>query len=207
MNEKKWLEGTDPIDMLEYLRPMGSSRKFRLFSVACCWRVEPYLDGEDSCFAVQVGERYADGKATQDELEQARASKAGQVSYATVKPTAFAFQAAKYAVQAAADIVANVGGGSRREVNIEQCELLRCMFGNPFQKDPFILPHWKTWNNGTVTRLAHSIYQQKNFGHLPVLADALEEAGCDDETLLDHCRTTTVHTRGCYVLDTLLGMH
>ncbi len=204
MNEKQWLEGTDPIAMLEHLRHTGSSRKFRLFSVACCWRVEPYLDGADSRFAVEVGERYADGKATNEELAAARASKAGQVSYAPVKPTAF--PAAKYATQAAADIVANVGGGTRREVCWEHCELLRCMFGNPFQHPPFVLPHWKTWNNVMVLRLATSIYHNKNFGDLPLLADALEEASCDDEALLDHCRTAKFHTRGCYVIDALLGL-
>jgi hypothetical protein len=49
-------------------------------------------------------------------------------------------------------------------------------------------PAWLTWNNGTVRHLARRIRDTGETVLLPVLADALEEAGCTDATLLDHCR-------------------
>ena len=85
-----------------------------------------------------------------------------------------------------------------------QCRLLRCLVGNPFRpvSPP---PAWRTWRGGTVVRLAEQIYEGRRFGDLPVLADALEEAGCTDPDLLAHCRSAEEHARGCWVLDLVLG--
>ena len=61
------------------------------------------------------------------------------------------------------------------------------------------------WNDGTVRRIAWGIYEQRAFGRLPILHDALLDAGCDDEALLEHLRGEGPHVRGCWALDTLLG--
>jgi len=53
--------------------------------------------------------------------------------------------------------------------------------------------------------LAQRIYEDRTFEHLPILADALEDAGCTEATILDHCRGPGPHVRGCHVLDVLLG--
>jgi hypothetical protein len=82
--------------------------------------------------------------------------------------------------------------------------LLRDIVGNPF-RPPAIRPAWLTWNDGTVPRLARVIYQERLFEDLPVLADALEEAGCDNADLLAHCRGGGEHVRGCWAVDCLLG--
>src|SRR5439155_24569283 len=60
-------------------------------------------------------------------------------------------------------------------------------------------------NDGTVVKLAQGIYDDRAFARLPILADALEEAGCMDTEILDHCRRAREHVRGCWVLDLLLG--
>lgn len=74
-------------------------------------------------------------------------------------------------------------------------------FGNPFQ--PVELdPSWRT---STVVALAEIIYAQRAFDCLPVLADALQEAGCENADLLDHCRGPGPHVRGCWVVDLVLG--
>jgi hypothetical protein len=82
--------------------------------------------------------------------------------------------------------------------------LLYCVFGNPFRPTT-LNPGWLTWQGGTIRRLAQSIYEERAFGCLPLLADALEKAGCHDAALLDHCRTPGPHVRGCWVIDLLLG--
>jgi hypothetical protein len=85
-----------------------------------------------------------------------------------------------------------------------QCDLLRDLFGDPFH--PVVAePDWQTWNKGCVVNLARAIYDQGKFQDLPILADALEEAGCDHPDILSHCRTPRQHTRGCWVLDLLTG--
>lgn len=65
---------------------------------------------------------------------------------------------------------------------------------------------WLTWNDGTVAKLAKEIYTQRTYHTCPILADALEDAGCHDTDILTHLRdTTNHHVRGCWVLDLLLG--
>jgi hypothetical protein len=82
-----------------------------------------------------------------------------------------------------------------------QTRLLRCIFGNPFRLVS-IDPGWRT---ETVVALAQGIYQDRAFDRLPVLADSLEEAGCDHSDILTHCRGEGPHARGCWVVDLLLG--
>jgi hypothetical protein len=83
-------------------------------------------------------------------------------------------------------------------------DLLRDIIGNPFQPVPVSLG-WLEWRDGLVTRIARSVYDERRFDDLPILADALEEAGCKVASILDHCRRRGVHAPGCWVLDGLLG--
>jgi hypothetical protein len=81
-----------------------------------------------------------------------------------------------------------------------QSRLLRDLFGNPFRSI-----HVKaTWLSDGVKRLARFVYEQRAYGEMPILADALEEAGCSEPKLLDHCRSAEEHVRGCWVIDLLL---
>jgi hypothetical protein len=85
-----------------------------------------------------------------------------------------------------------------------QSGLLRCVFGNPF-RPVTLTPALLAWNDGTVVRLAQAIYEDRAFDRLPVLGDALEEAGCDNPDILTHCRQPGPHVRGCWVVDLVLG--
>jgi hypothetical protein len=84
------------------------------------------------------------------------------------------------------------------------CALLRDIAGNPFRPSS-MNPTWLAWNSGIVVRLAESIYEERTFDRMPILGDALEEAGGGDAAILDHCRQPGVHTRGCWVVDGILG--
>jgi len=66
-------------------------------------------------------------------------------------------------------------------------------------------PSWLSWNGGTVTNIAHVIYHERRWEDLPILADALEEAGCTHQEILGHCRQPEAHTRTCWVVNLLLG--
>ncbi|MCE9568123.1 MAG: hypothetical protein K8U57_39475 [Planctomycetes bacterium] len=78
---------------------------------------------------------------------------------------------------------------------------MRDIFGNPFRKVKFN----KKWRSSTVVALAKEIYEAKAFDQLPILADALQDAGCENEDILTHCRGPGPHVRGCFVVDLLLG--
>jgi hypothetical protein len=82
--------------------------------------------------------------------------------------------------------------------------LVRDIFVNPF-RPPAIYLRWLTWDGGTIPKLAQSIYDNRRFEDMPVLADALEEAGCGNQEILAHCRGGGPHTRGCWLLDLVLG--
>jgi hypothetical protein len=82
------------------------------------------------------------------------------------------------------------------------CDIIRDIFGNPFRKVKFN----KKWRTDTATTLARQMYESRDFGAMPILADALQDAGCDNDDVLNHCRDTSqVHVRGCWVVDLVLG--
>jgi hypothetical protein len=82
-----------------------------------------------------------------------------------------------------------------------QCRLLRDIFGNPFHPIRFAI----RWRTGAVVGVAEAIYAERGFGEMPVLGDALEEAGCSEADILAHCRQPRPHVRGCWVLDLALN--
>jgi hypothetical protein len=79
--------------------------------------------------------------------------------------------------------------------------MLRCIFGNPFRPVAFD-PSWRT---ADAIGLARGIYEDRAFDRLPLLADALMDAGCPDEQVIGHCRSEGPHVRGCWVVDLVLG--
>jgi hypothetical protein len=91
----------------------------------------------------------------------------------------------------------------RADERSRQSLLLRDIFSpfGPARVDPA----WLVWSDGIATQIAQAIYKDRAFDRLPVLADALEDAGCDDPAILDHCRSVGIHARGCWVVDLVLG--
>jgi hypothetical protein len=78
---------------------------------------------------------------------------------------------------------------------------LREILGNPFLPvaiDPI-------WHTPQALALARTAYEERRFEDLPLLADALEEAGCTDAAILAHLRGPGPHVRGCWVVDLVLG--
>ncbi|MGF1581071.1 MAG: hypothetical protein ACFCD0_17030 [Gemmataceae bacterium] len=221
MTEKQWLACTRPDWMLEHVRTKMSHRKLRLFAVACCRRTEQLFLDERCDTAVEVAELFADGLATQDERKQAaegvRACRQGlsglDESYRAVRAAhlaasflcaAFPFESAQAALTFCPRAIGFMSEDyltTQRQEEELHCQLLRDIAGNPFQK----IRLDRTWLTSDTTLLAHAIYQRKRFGDLPILADALEEAGCTHEGLLAHCRENQTHVRGCWVIDLLLG--
>jgi hypothetical protein len=87
------------------------------------------------------------------------------------------------------------------DMRFEQAQFVRDLWGNLFRAVR-VDPRWRT---ADAVGLARGIYEDRAFDRLPILADALIEAGCDDESILGHCRGHGPHVRGCWVVDLVLG--
>jgi hypothetical protein len=209
MTESDWQSTTDPGRMLEFLMPQRPRRKLALFGVACARRIPRLCQEPASAAALAVSERYADRRAKISELRVALRNAgppAGDYSHysraeldrylaehAVLCNAAFnAELVSEYALKAAQ---------SRGTEQRAQCDLLREVFGNPFRK----VRIRKAWLTSTVRQLAEVIYAENAFGDLPILADALEEAGCQDRDILGHCRSLGSHVRGCWAVDLVIG--
>jgi hypothetical protein len=203
MTEAEWLACSEPRPMLEFLRGKASERKLRLFAVACCRRIWHLLTDERSRKAVEVEERKAEGQITETELAEIiyDADAPHDAPYflssnAWFAATACSSDAAWDAAKRESDPL--VAGDIQHDA---QAALLRCIFGNPFRSialDP-------AWMTGTVSALAQAIHNDRAFDRLPILADALEDAGCTNADILSHCRQPGEHCRGCWIVDLLLA--
>jgi hypothetical protein len=227
LTAEEWDACRYPGTMLPHLRT-ADARKLRLFVCACCRRVWDMLFDERSKRVVEAAEMWADGQMTARALKPiqlaaclakkpkpfdrtilnrvnipkphdvgmrdyyaARAARsAGILQKTWVINTAWA---ATHATGDGADVVAEQEA---------QTHLIRDIFGNPFRPPVTFSPKWRT---DTAVSLARTMYDSREFSAMPILADALQDAGCDDATILDHCRGTGPHVRGCWVVDLVLG--
>jgi hypothetical protein len=206
-----------------------SERKLRLFACACCRRVAARMAGPEALAVIEAAEAHADGRcdlaaveralAVVDRAEQARARVLEARSGPPMENSRCAFAA--LSCLAAADLervvtvvhfaslalqrsVIHTTDKGSFEGPAQAC-LLREIVGNPFVP-PRIDPAWLSWNEGIVEHMARTIHQDRAYQDMPILADALADAGCRDETILGHCRDEgTVHAMGCWVLDLLTG--
>jgi hypothetical protein len=129
-----------------------------------------------------------------------------------------------WALVAARDVSAPNGGMPKAELPLQmrrsycpdqqdsveraaQAALLRDVYGNPFRPVSSLPAYILAWNDRTVPRISEGIYEERAFDRLPVLHDALLDAGCEDEALLAHCRSEGPHVRGCWAVDLMLGKH
>lgn len=194
MTEGEWLACIDPARMLRFLRDKASDRKLRLFAVACCRTVPGCLDTEACRAAVETAERFADGQASAEELRQAGAC-LSTLRAAACATRADAAEAAEFAAFSSSFRPAWVAS--------RQAALIRDIF--PLFHSPHMDDAWLAWNDGAVRKAARAIYDGRAFDRVPLLADALEEAGCADAAILGHCRGDGEHVRGCWVVDLALG--
>jgi hypothetical protein len=210
MTEAEWLSCTDPEAMLAFLQGKASDRKLRLFACACCRRIGADLPDQQSWNAVLVAEVYADRGVSEQDLaaartEAERSSQINMAAYGAVQATAMSAWEAATGVIDAVYYLAWEAREEGEERETGQTSVLRDIFGPlPFRLIT-IDPGWLQWNWGTVSSIARHIYDEHAFHDLPILADALTDAGCDNQELIDHCRTDGPHVRGCWVVDLLLG--
>jgi hypothetical protein len=194
-----WRKGTDVVKMLRFVSTETNERKLRLFAVACC-RWLDHMMTEDDRKAVEAADRFADGLITSKERDAARYVRSQVRSNPLPAPS----RAAGSATFAGGRSAAVMTCWHATEAGLDmttQCQLIWCVFGNPFHP----ITVGATWLTSTVVALATGIYDERAFDRMPILADALQDAGCDNADILNHCRGPGPHVRGCWVVDLLLG--
>jgi len=191
MNETLWMAYGNPEPMLQVLKHNVSNRKLRWFAVACVrWR-PPVEFTKFHWDVVQELEEMID----ESDYVPAPEWGIGYALQALITPRAF------WAALQTAERTLGVGEITRDKSRNAQCVLLRDIFGNPFR--PVVFD--PRWQSETAVALAKGIYADRAFDRMPILADALEEAGCDNFDVLNHCRGDGPHVRGCWVVDLLSG--
>jgi hypothetical protein len=207
MTEAEWLACTFPWPMLSYLKgKLTDRRKRRLFACSCCRLIVRDTTAEVWRRLLESAEQLADGLIGQHERRAAVESARSSPPDPSRPDIYLAIQYASYADASHANMEGAVVHVARADSYSQptQCALLRDIFGNPF-RPVAIDPAWLWWNGGTVPAIARRIYDDRRWEDMPILADALQDAGCDNADILDHCRSTGEHVRGCWVVDLLLG--
>jgi hypothetical protein len=160
-----------------------------------------------------VSERFADETATRFDLEKAIHCSSEAMDQLEDYCTSSLPEEARHSAEKkwyAADIAwkATVGWYDLSEIaygseglGSNVVGIVRDIFGNPFRPVTFN----PSWRSSTVLTLAQSTYDEKAFDRLPILADALQDAGCDNDEILNHLRQPGEHCRGCWALDLVLG--
>jgi hypothetical protein len=234
MTEREWLDCSEPQRMMEFLAGKASDRKLRLLGVAFCRRIWRLMPDDRSREAVQLAERYADGLATDGQRREVRhrtadspwpkrqAAGSAQIAvhYLNEK-TAGKYPYFVTGVAAVAHAASEKYKSNRKKsfpvyraafVAAQRAEarLVRCVVGNPF-RSVSLDPVWLA-RGDSIRALAEVLYGKRRLpeGTFDVkrvaeLADALQDAGCSDETILSHLRGPGPHVRGCWPVDLILG--
>jgi hypothetical protein len=200
MTEQQWTNARNIRRMLEYLEPRGTARKFRLLACACCRQWRDVVRGKLLAEMVDYAESFAD-----DLIEPVKYLQytADLLYYPVV-----AELAELDGVTSANKVVAALEERHGKQVSGKILSMIHEIFGNPFRPIRFDA----AWRTPEVLRVAEEAYDRPalftgriDTGSLAVLSDALEDAGCAENSILSHLRGTGTHVRGCWVVDACLG--
>jgi hypothetical protein len=222
MTEADWLACTDPEKMVKLFRARRLEGRLRRFAVECCRRVRYLITEEAFRAAADASEAFADDPRNERSTIKAMAQAALEAwryrrQYAS-SANRYQLRAADTAIASCAPTAWGAAVNAMREAaraanraNADSCDtaelryqaaILRCLFGPlPFRT----VTADRVWVTPTVEQLARASDVERSFDLLPILADALEDAGCRDPDILGHLRGGGPHVRGCWVIDLLLG--
>jgi hypothetical protein len=219
MNEEKWSSGTNLQELLELVKNEVRPRKFRLFACACLRLLRDRTDDPHFRRTIVLAERFVEGDCDRESFRAAfrRAwpngwERARVVALVAIDPLQRDLHSWR-CLELCNEIIDLVSkkhpynyyapspNRNAYPLRREQVALLREVVGDPFTPPRFD-PRWRTPD---VVTLAESIAQEGSFEDLPILADPVEEAGCDDQSLLEHLRTPGRHVLGCWALELVRG--
>ena len=207
MDEGAWLEeGIQSGWMAAALEEGDASvRKLRLFMCACYRRIWPFLEESYREWLVLMEKLVEEGEVTAEERESLglegdtdqKVESLGRMVDEAIEPCG------NFVADAFPEIVDEDGDSivylAQKEA---ECDMLREIVGNPYRKVEF---SGKKWVTPEVVRFAEVIYEHRAFEFMPELGDTLQQAGCEEREVLEHCLNGCSHVRGCWVVDGILG--
>jgi hypothetical protein len=221
VTEEEWLACTELERLISYLKEANGKqldRKARLFACACARQAWGRLHAQGQK-AVEVAERFADGLATAEELTSIRnvgmdAWSNASLDWSVMVCNGLAvslengFSGALYAAKHTPEALIPLGSPNRKQAKAGARRAIHTffidIFGNPF-RSVTVSSACLSWHDGLIVSMARQMYDHRDFTDMPILADALEEAGCTDQEILAHCRLEGEHVRGCWVVDLVMG--
>jgi hypothetical protein len=205
-NERWWLKSYDYTTMMKFMGNRLSGRKRLLFGCATARMVWDFVGEPRNRKAVLTSEAYADGKATRAAMAAAWRNLTWEAAMYTEWHIVALTSGLAYS-DTTAEERSRFSGLDRvsfEKSRIEWSDALRDIAGNPFH-EVALRPDWLRANDRIAAALAEAVYDEHAFDRLPILADALEDGGCDIASVLDHLRGPGPHFRGCWALDLVLG--
>lgn len=218
---REWPEGMNLQPLLISLARSISPRKLRLVSACLCRRVAHLLPDEECRSAIEVAERYADRWVKRLELAAAHeivraawervrgvlgVSRTDAPRCAVLALLRLTHPTKRRYADSVADSCTAACGCTEGLTGYSERHRAECAAQKQLLLD--VLPASEfdpVWRTSSAVALARAVYAERAFDRLPILADALEEAGCSDPLVLDHCRGPGPHARGCWVVDAVLG--
>jgi hypothetical protein len=208
MTDDEWLTSANWRAMVKFIQGKASDRKLRLFVCACCRRIWDLLPDDANRDLVAAVEDCPTGSFHDPELNAAIVAStqverkcADNWAYLAIKNLGRTYYKLRALDGLGAAAMVAVNSGDKAAELSAQTELFRDIFGNPFRPVAFD-PRWRT---PEAVGVAWGIYDERAFDKVPLLADALMDAGCDRADILAHCRSEGPHVRGCWVVDSVLG--
>jgi hypothetical protein len=210
MTEDEWFAASNPLHLWRQVFATLSRRQTILLAVAACRVIPASLLNPAAEGWIAACERMAEqpgvrigaaalrgrvGRLTEG-VAQSNESRSAVLALCCL---------AREAVDAVIVNVASTRGTRSQQWDVTDplmAALMRDIVGNPFYPVTFALE----WRTETVVLLARQMYESRDFSAMPILADALQDAGCNNDEILAHCRDPQQgHVRGCWVVDLVLG--
>jgi hypothetical protein len=232
VTEGQWLACTDPEPMLDFLRGKASQRKLRLFALMCCQHaLRLLIDERSRCLAelaLALAEWRTDPSESSERLcvhrvrrfEESECKLPGSqrldsdllMSMTISLACGLLTEEPDDLAREVRELAANACPPEVGQEMAYQAGLLRELFATPCSPLPILPAAILAWNDGTVRRIAEGIYEERqrpagtlDTNRLAILADALLDAGSEDEALIAHCRSAGPHVGGCWAVDLILA--
>jgi hypothetical protein len=186
---------------------LAPRRKLRLLSCALVRSVVEFARAEETVTGLEFAERFAEGEATTEERDAVLTELKALDEHLTPVSSRSVNAAVTHALGDDPNDLPLVAFHARsathaeRDEELTQLAILRDVVFNPF-RPVYFSPKWRT---ETAVLLARQMCDARDFSAMPILADALQDAGCNNANILDHCRQPGTHIRGCWVVDLVLG--
>jgi hypothetical protein len=201
MTEAEWLTSNDPVAMVEYVRERVPDRLLYLYASAVCggisW-VERQYDGYDVTpdLIAREGDRYLQMNRFANSISDGLFSEARYLA-CTANIRENIVNIVRLVLRS--DALISTTDTSIHRLSLAYPAHARCVFGNPFRFVSFD----QSWLTPTFRCVLKSMNYHRVWHMMPVLADEMKDAGCDNQDILRHCRETFFHVRGCWIVESL----